>query len=146
LHSCTFAWSCSLDISWTIIVICLFFASPFFSNRRKNYILDNKQSNESFALTMNPLTIETLPPEIPETLESALQLPSNEVMRKGSNKNFFTKWFKNRDAEGKTERLSLDKTVKATRRTGRLDALKEERNEVESPVLKPPVQVRIPFR
>ncbi|GAX19140.1 hypothetical protein FisN_3Lh082 [Fistulifera solaris] len=90
---------------------------------------------------MNPLTIETLPPEISETLESALMLPSNESMRKGSNKNFFTKWFKNRQAGGKTEQVSLDRAVKATRRIGRLTAMKEESSERESLVMTPPVQI-----
>ncbi len=95
---------------------------------------------------MNPLTIETLPPEIPETLESALQLPSSEVMRKGSNKNFFTKWFKNRQAGGKTERVSIDKAMKANRKALCLDVMKEENSEVEGTVLTPRVQVRMSLR
>lgn len=92
---------------------------------------------------MNPLTIETLSPEIPETLESALQLPSNEVMRKGSNKKFFNKWFKNRG--GKTERVTLENARKAAQSNERLAVMKEEVSEVEEeePVSTSSVQVKI---
>lgn len=89
---------------------------------------------------MNPLIIETLSPEIPQTLESALQLPSNEVMRKGSNKHFFSKWFKNRGA-GKTERVTLENVTKASRSNERLAVTMEEVSKVEGPETTIPVEV-----
>lgn len=88
---------------------------------------------------MNPLIIETLSPEIPTALESALQLPSNETMRKGSNKNFFSKWFKNRKAGGKAESFSLEQVMKVSKSTQPLAVTNEEDEE---PVPTSPVRVR----